>query len=65
MIQATQQTVRRVQNIASDLEALGSSGQPEAVRLLNTIETFLPLVENVIRQARTRVLEGQQVNASQ
>jgi transposase, IS5 family len=68
LLEATQQTVRqaeRVRGVLADLTA--HHQQPESPRLMGRLQRqfdqFLPLVQRVIQQTRSRVLEGRQVSA--
>src|SRR5512142_261032 len=58
LIQTTQHMVRQSQQVMAALA--GQSGQV-AQRLLTQAKEVLPLVERVIAQTRTRVLEGKKV----
>jgi transposase, IS5 family len=71
LIQTTEQVVQQAQQVQ---QALGTRlrrlrpGVPERVRgerLRQAVHHFLPLIEQVVRQARTRVLEGGKVPAQE
>jgi transposase, IS5 family len=58
LIQTTEQMVRQSQQV---IAALGERTEQQAKRLLKEAQQVLPLVERVIVQTRTRVLEGKKV----
>jgi transposase, IS5 family len=58
LIQTTEQMVRQSQQVVA---GLSEQTQQQAQRLLTQVQQVLPLVERVIAQARTRVLEGKKV----
>jgi IS5 family transposase len=58
LIQTTEQMVRQSQQV---IAALGERTEQQARRLLKEAQQVLPLVERVIVQTRTRVLEGKKV----
>jgi transposase, IS5 family len=67
LIQITEQTLhqaRRVRQALAQVRGAPAPGQSRPVapeRLGGELDRFLPLVEQVVRQARTRVLEGGKV----
>ncbi len=71
LLKVTRQAVRQAQRVRTALQPLqtpqaGAAMQPSAVRRLTArlaaqFDRFLPLVEQVIHQARRRVLDGQPV----
>jgi IS5 family transposase len=58
LIETAEQMVRQTTRV---LEALGQQTERQAQRLLTEAEALLPLVEQVIAQTRSRVLEGKKV----
>src|SRR5439155_16939572 len=58
LIQTAEQMVRQSQQVVA---ALSEQTQQQAQRLLTQVQQVLPLVERVIAQTRTRVLEGKKV----
>jgi transposase, IS5 family len=58
LIQTTEQMVRQSRQV---IAALGERTEQQARRLLNEAQQVLPLVERVITQTRTRVLEGKKM----
>ncbi len=58
LIQTTEQMVRQSQQV---IAALGERTEQQAKRLFKEAQQVLPLVERVIAQTRTRVLEGKKV----
>ena len=72
LLEATQQTVHqaeRVRGVLADLDPTGHQKPPASPhligRLQRQLDQFLPLVQRVIQQTRSRVLEGHQVPAPQ
>ncbi|MGH9482703.1 MAG: ISNCY family transposase [Terriglobales bacterium] len=71
LIQATEQTLKQAQQVRQALAVQLRRKQPKererirAQRLHQALERFLPLVAQVIRQTRTRVLEGGKVPAQE
>jgi IS5 family transposase len=67
LLAATQQTVRqaeRVRGVLADLTAHHKHPEPPLMgRLQRQFDQFLPLVQRVMPQTRSRVLEGRQVSA--
>jgi IS5 family transposase len=61
LITTTEQMVRQAQQVVT---CLHQYTQKQAERLIAQVEPLLPLVQRVIFQARSRVLEGKQVAAS-
>jgi transposase, IS5 family len=61
LITITEQMVRQVRQVSA---CLLQQSQKQAERLLAEVQPLLPRVEQVIAQARTRVLEGKQVAES-
>ncbi|GHO57114.1 ISNCY family transposase [Ktedonobacter robiniae] len=61
LITTTEQMVRQAKQVRTHLI---HQAEKQAERLLAEVQPLLPLVERVIIQARTRVLEGKQVAAS-
>lgn len=62
LIQTTEQMVRQSRAV---LAALGGQTGQQATRLLKQAQRVLPLVERVITQTRTRVLEGKKMASGQ
>lgn len=62
LIQTAEQMVRQARRVVT---ALGERTEPQARRLLNEVQQVLPLVERVITQTRTRVLEEKKVASGQ
>ncbi len=62
LIQTTEQMVRQSQQV---IAALAEQTGPQARRLLRQAERVLPLVQGVIAQTRTRVLEGKKMASEQ
>jgi IS5 family transposase len=69
LLQTTEQTLKQVQRVHQALVARlrrrrePAREQAQAERLRQAVERFVPLVTQVIHQARTRVLEGGKVPA--
>lgn len=69
LLQTSEQTMRQAQRVQQALVARlrakreATREQKEAERLSTAVERFLPLVAQVVHQARTRVLEGGKVPA--
>lgn len=61
LITTTEQMVRQAQQVVT---CLHQHMQKQAERLIAQVEPLLPLVQRVILQARSRVLEGKQVAES-
>jgi IS5 family transposase len=62
LIATTEQMVKQAKKVA---ERLHQTNEQVAVRLLQQAQGVLPLIEGVIRQTRTRVLEGKKVASDQ
>jgi transposase, IS5 family len=62
LIQTTEQMVRQSRQV---IAALGKRTEQQAKRLLHQAQQVLPLVERVITQTRTRVLEGKKMAAGE
>ncbi len=62
LIQTTEQMVRQSRRV---IAALGKRTEQQAKRLLHQAQQVLPLVERVITQTRTRVLEGKKMAAGE
>ena len=62
LIQTAEQMVRQTRRVAA---VLSKQMQQQAQRLLKQAQQVLPLVERVIAQTRTRVLEGKKVASGQ
>ena len=60
LVKATQATFAQVQQV---LPALREQTAPEAERLTETLETFLPRVEQVVSQTVRRVFQGEKLPA--
>ena len=58
LIETTEQMVRQSRQVVT---ALSQQTEAQGKRLLKQLEQVLPLVERVIKQTRTRVLEGKKV----
>jgi IS5 family transposase len=65
LLAATEATIRQVEQIRDALQEVGGEGTAEAEALIAQIDRYRPLVQQVIRQARRRVLEGRKVPASE
>jgi transposase, IS5 family len=70
LLEATRHTVRqaeRVRRVLADLDRTAHQKPPESPRLIGRLQMqldqFLPLVQRVMEQTRSRVLEGRQVPA--
>jgi transposase, IS5 family len=63
LLRATEVTVQQVEQIRDALRTVSDEGKAEAQRLVAQIDQYLPLVRQVIDQARRRVLEGKKVPA--
>ncbi len=62
LIETTEQMVRQSRQV---IAALGERTEQQARRLLQEAQQVLPLVERVITQTRTRVLEGKKMAAGE
>jgi transposase, IS5 family len=62
LIQTTEQMVKQAELVASSLI---QQTEKQAQRLLASVQPLLPLIERVIGQARSRVLEGKKVSSTQ
>lgn len=62
LIETTQQMVRQTTRV---VKVLSQQSEPEAKRLVQQAQHFLPLVERVMAQTRSRVLEGKKVPSEQ
>ena len=58
LVETAEQMVRQSRQVVT---ALSQHTHPQASRLLQQVQQVLPLVERVIKQTRSRVLEGKQV----
>ncbi|MDQ2742079.1 MAG: ISNCY family transposase [Chloroflexota bacterium] len=65
LLAATKATIRQAERIHAALRAVSGEGKAEATRLIVQIDQTLPLIQQVISQARRRVLEGKKVPASE
>jgi IS5 family transposase len=70
LLEATRHTVRQAEQVRRALADLTARRKPpESPRFIGRLQTqldqFLPLVQRVMEQTRSRVLEGRQVSASQ
>ena len=61
LISSTEQMVRQARQVTTSLL---QQAEKSAQHLVEKVEPLLPLIERVIVQARTRVLEGKQVAGS-
>jgi len=61
LISSTEQMVRQARQVTTSLL---QQAEKSALHLVEKVEPLLPLIERVIVQARTRVLEGKQVAGS-
>ena len=62
LIQTTEQMVRQSRRV---LAALGERTEQQAKQLVREVQQVLPLIERVITQTRTRVLEGKKMAAGE
>ena len=62
LVETTEHMVRQTRRVVS---ALGQHSDQQAKRLLTQAQQMLPLIERVIAQTRTRVLEGKKVVSDQ
>jgi IS5 family transposase len=62
LIQTAERMVRQSRRVS---EALSEHSEQQTRQLLTTVEEVLPLVERVIAQTRTRVLQGKKVASEQ
>jgi IS5 family transposase len=66
LVRVTQQVVEQAQQVQQQLQTqLQHQRDRAAQRLLDTLETFVPRVEQVISQTTRRVLQGETVPASE
>ncbi len=65
MIVTAGQTLDQVARVRDALEDTGQAAQGQGRRLREQVDRFVPLVERVIEQARTRVVEGGKVPADE
>jgi IS5 family transposase len=65
LLRATEATLRQVDQVQTALQAVDGAGRAKAERLLTQIEHYRPLVQQVIDQARRRVLARESVPASE
>lgn len=65
LLAATEATVRQVEQIRAALGQARGDGKDQAKRLTARINQYLPLVQQVIGQARRRVLDGKKVPAKE
>lgn len=65
LLRATEATVRQVERIREALQEVNREATKEAQRLIGQIEQYLPLVQQVVRQTRRRVLQGKKVPAAE
>jgi IS5 family transposase len=65
LLAATEATIRQAEQVRSALHDVSGAGKAEAQRLVAQVDQYVPLVQQVIRQARHRVLQGKKVPASE
>jgi IS5 family transposase len=65
LVRVTQQVVEQAQQVQQLLAHVQQERDRAAQRLLDTLETFVPRVEQVISQTTRRVLQGETVPASE
>ena len=65
LLAATEATIRQAERIRDALHEVNGAGKAAAQRLGARIDQYVPLVRQVIRQARQRVLEGKKVPANE
>jgi transposase, IS5 family len=65
MVDAAEQTVQQAERVRQVLDETAAQEQRAASRLREHLDRFVPLVRQVIHQARRRVLEGQKVPAEE
>ncbi len=65
LLDATEATVQQTERIRDALRDVSGEGKVKAQRLIAQIDHALPLVQQVIRQATQRVLEGKKVPANE
>jgi IS5 family transposase len=65
LLAATEATIKQATRIRDALHAVGEEAQAQAQRLIDQIDHYLPLVQQVISQAERRVLEGRKVPAKE
>jgi transposase, IS5 family len=65
LLRATEVTVQQAERIRDALRNVSGEGTAEAQRLVAQIDQYVPLVEQVIDQARRRVLAGKKVPAKE
>lgn len=63
LLAATEATILQVEHIRDALHTISGEGKGQAPRLIAQIDHYLPLVQQVMSQARRRVLEGKKVPA--
>ena len=62
LVNVTQATIKQAQKVMAELQAQAT---PQAEKLAETLETFIPRVEQVVEQTIRRVFEGEQVPATE
>lgn len=65
LIETTEQMVQQTTKVVQALDKVSKGVWSEAQPLLQTAKQMLPLIERVIAQTRTRVLEGKKVPSEQ
>ncbi len=65
LLAATEATIQQAEQIRDALRAIGGEGKAQAERLISQIDQALPLIQQVIRQARQRVFDGKKVPAKE
>lgn len=65
MVDTAEQTVQQAARVRQALDATADQAQRAAARLREHLDRFVPLVRQVLHQARTRVLDGQKVPAQE
>jgi transposase, IS5 family len=63
LLRATEVTVQQVERIRDALRQVNGERRAEAQRLVAQVDQYVPLVQQVIHQARRRVLERKKVPA--
>jgi IS5 family transposase len=63
LLAATQGTIQQAERIRDALQEVSGEARAQAQRLIDQIDTYRPLVQQVMRQAQRRVLEGRKVPA--
>jgi transposase, IS5 family len=65
LVETTTKTVRQAQRVRGVLREAGEQADAARQRLAEQLDQFIPLVRQAISQARRRVLQGEQVPASE